>query len=125
MGSPDYVLIWDGECGVCRRSVAWLEGADRDGRIETVPYQDPSVPDRFPGIPEDRYQKAMQLVGPRGEWWEGARAAEEMLRLLPGWRRLSFLFRIPGVRRVAAIVYRQVARNRRRFGCGDHCGVRP
>jgi predicted DCC family thiol-disulfide oxidoreductase YuxK len=100
-----------------------LEGADRDGRIETVPYQDPSVPDRFPGIPEDRFQEAMQLIGPDGERWEGARAGEEVLKLLPGWRLLSVLFRVPGVRAVARGVYRQVARGRRRFGCGDHCGI--
>jgi predicted DCC family thiol-disulfide oxidoreductase YuxK len=105
--------------------VAWLEGADRRGRIETIPYQDPSVPGRFPGIPEDRFQEAIQLLGPEGERWEGARAAEEVLKLLPGWRLLSILFRIPGVRPIARVIYRGVARNRRHFGCGDHCGITP
>lgn len=100
-----------------------MEGADREDRIETIPFQDPSVPERFPEIPGTRLEEAMQLVGPEGRRWEGARAAEEALRLLPRWRVLGPLFRIPGVRRVAHVIYGQVARNRRRFGCGDHCGV--
>lgn len=124
-GDSEYVLVWDGECGICRRSVEWLDRADRDDRIETVPYQDASVPERFPGIPEDRFREAVQLIDPRGRRWEGARAAEEILRVLPGWRRLAFLFRIPGVRRLAGVVYRQVARHRGRFGCADHCGLTP
>jgi predicted DCC family thiol-disulfide oxidoreductase YuxK len=124
-GTEDrWTLIFDGDCGFCHRSVAWVRERDRGERVEIVPYQDPDVPRRFPEIPPDRFPRAMQLVSPEGERWEGARAAEEILRLLPKWRWVAPFFRIPLVRPVADRVYRWVARNRGRLGCGDHCPLR-
>jgi predicted DCC family thiol-disulfide oxidoreductase YuxK len=121
--TPGHTLIYDGDCGICRRSVDWVRKADRDGRIELLPYQAPSVEDRFSGIPLEDMESAMQLVAPDGRRWQGARAAEEVLRILPGWKLLAPFFRVPGVRWVAGLVYRTVARNRRRLGCGEHCGL--
>lgn len=123
-GPDRHTLIYDGECGICRGSVEWVRSQDREGRIDLLPYQDPRVPERFPEIPRKAMEEAMQLVAPDGARREGARAAEELLELLPGWRVLAPLFRIPGVRAVARWVYRAVARNRRRLGCGDHCALR-
>lgn len=119
--SDRWTLIFDGECGICRRSVDWIRLRDRDGRVEAIPFQDPAVPERFPEIPPERFTQAMQLVSPLGRRWEGARAAEELLRLLPRWRGLAPFFRIPLVRTIADRAYRWVARNRGRLGCGDHC----
>lgn len=116
-----HTLIFDGECGVCRRSMEWLRSADREGRIAVVPYQDPEVARRFAEIPRQDMEEAMQLVAPDGTRWQGARAAEQLLEMLPGWRLLAPFFRIPGVRRVARWIYRAVARNRRHLGCGEHC----
>lgn len=118
-----YTLIFDGDCGICRRSVDWVRKVDRDGRIEPVPYQASSVEERFPGIPRSDMESAMQLVASDGRRWQGARAAEELLRLVPGWSLLAPFFRVPGVRWVAGHVYRAVARNRRHLGCGEHCAL--
>jgi predicted DCC family thiol-disulfide oxidoreductase YuxK len=118
-----YVLLYDGECEICRRSVAWLEGRDRKGVIRTIPYQDPSVGARFPEIPRGQLENAMHLISSDGSRWAGARAAEEIFRLLPGLWWTRWAFRAPGVRSVAAMSYRWFARNRRRFGCGAHCGI--
>lgn len=120
-----YTLIYDGECRICRRSVAWVRGIDRFGAVETIPYQDPEVPERFPEIPAERYPEAMQLVAPDGRRWEGGWAVEELLGLFPQWRWTGVIFRIPGMRRLVRWGYGIVARNRRAFGCGNHCGIRP
>jgi len=120
-GPHTYTLIYDGECGICRRSVKWIRQRDEEERIELLPYQDPAVPERFPEIPQSDMERAMQLVARDGARWEGARAAEELLAVLPRWRVAAPLFKIPGVRRVAERVYRWVASNRRRLGCGEHC----
>lgn len=122
-GAQRPVLIYDGECGICRRSVRWVRARDPEHRVETIPYQDPSVGRRFPEIPAERLEAAIQLVRPDGRRFEGARAVEELLGLLPGWRIPALLFRVPGVRRLARRVYARVARSRRRFGCGDHCAL--
>lgn len=118
-----HTLIFDGECGICGRSVAWVEARDGNGEIECIPYQSPSVPQRFPQISLEEMQSAMQLVAPDGTRWEGARAVEELLTLLPRWRVVAALFRVPGARVLARMGYRLVARNRRQLGCGTHCSV--
>src|ERR1035441_6164156 len=54
----------------------------------------------------------------------GAAAAERLVKILPGGRPLGCLFALPCARPVADRVYRLIARNRFRLGCGAHC-VRP
>lgn len=57
------------------------------------------------------------------ETWEGARAIEQLLRVLPRGPRLGWVFRLPLARPLFAWGYRNFARNRRRFGCGEHCSI--
>lgn len=118
-----YVLIYDGECRICLRSIRWIQERERAGRIRTLPYQDPEVAREYSWISRDELEGAMQLISPDGVRWEGAEAVEQVLGLIPYWRGLAPLFRVPGVRVVARWVYGWVARNRRRFGCGEHCGL--
>ena len=56
---------------------------------------------------------------------QGAAAIEKLLDVLPrgGW--IAWVFDIPFVRKLADRLYRWVARNRYRLGCGDHCQSRP
>ena len=57
------------------------------------------------------------------ETWEGARAVEQLVSVLPSGPRLGWVFRLPFARPLFAWGYRNFARNRRRFGCGDHCSM--
>ena len=123
MSSRPYTLVFDGDCGFCTRSVNVVAAWDRDGLVEIVPFQAADVLARFPWIEEKAYAEAMQLVGPGGETWSGAAAAERLVKILPGGRPLGCLFTLPYARPVADRVYRLVARNRTRIGCGTHCAV--
>jgi predicted DCC family thiol-disulfide oxidoreductase YuxK len=123
-GRP-YTLVYDGQCRVCGRLVRLLDRWDKDDRIEAVPSQNSSVHVRFPWIPPDAYAESVQLVGPGGRTWQGAGAIEELLRVLPRGRLLGWAFGIPYVDRAADRLYRWFARNRYRFGCGEHCQYRP
>ncbi|MFC5951718.1 thiol-disulfide oxidoreductase DCC family protein [Pseudonocardia lutea] len=40
------VLVFDGRCGFCTRTVGWLRLLDRDARITTLPYQQAGAPER-------------------------------------------------------------------------------
>ncbi len=97
---------------MCHGWVERLRKWDREGALEFVPYQDSEVPERFPWIPAEAYPRAMQLVAPSGDTWEGAGAAEVLAAQLPGGGPLAWLFRIPLARPVADRVYRWVADNR-------------
>jgi len=58
---------------------------------------------------------AMRFIDAQGKVTSGVDAFRSLLSLLPFGRPLSLLFYIPGVSRLAAKVYHQVAENRYRW----------
>ena len=60
-----------------------------------------------------------------GKTWQAAAALEELTKTLPKGRLISWSFKIPFVRPLVDRFYRWFARNRYKFGCGEHCAVRP
>lgn len=120
-GEGPWVVVYDGDCTVCNRAANAIRDRDRDARFELVPYQNEGVRARFPDIPPEDFEAAIQLIGEDGVRWQGAAALEKILRILPKGRRIAWLFRIPLIRPIAEVFYRWFARNRHRFRCGEHC----
>src|SRR5437867_12599632 len=81
-------LIYDGECGFCRRSVDWLQRWDREHRIALVPFQDRARVAAF-NIPLPALAAAMHLVLPpsAGRVLSGADAVPYLLprQIGKGW----------------------------------------
>ncbi|MDQ6830200.1 MAG: DUF393 domain-containing protein [Gemmatimonadota bacterium] len=123
MGRP-YTVVYDGTCKVCGRLVRLLNKWDSHQVIETVPSQNASVPARFPWIPPHAYVDAMQLIGPDGRTWSGAQAIEQLLGILPRGGAIGWLFKLPFVGKLADTGYKWFARNRYKFGCGEHCQLK-
>lgn len=124
LGRP-YTLVYDGLCRICNPLADLVRRWDQRRRIEVVPSQATGVMARFPWIPPQAFAQALQLVGPGGRTWQGAAAVEELLTVLPRGRWIAWIFHVPFVRTLADRVYRWVARNRYRMGCGEHCQSRP
>lgn len=124
MGRP-YTVVYDGVCKVCNRLVTLLRRWDTRNVLEIVPFQNTTVLDRFPWIPPEAYAQAVQLVGPGGQTWQGAGAIEQLLEILPRGALLGWVFKVPFVGGLIDRFYRWFARNRYRFGCGEHCQSRP
>ena len=123
-GRP-YTVVYDGQCKVCGRLVKLLRKWDRRNEIETIPFQNSSVLTRFPWIPAEAYAQAMQLVGPGGKTWQGGYAIERLLEILPFGGVLGWAFKLPFFGELFNRFYRWFARNRYKFGCGEHCALRP
>lgn len=120
-----YTVVYDGNCGVCRRVVDRLSRWDRDGKLEIVPSQAAGVPARFPWIDPAAFVESMQVVRVSdGRTWQGAAAIERLLDVLPRGRWIAWIFSVPLVRGIAERMYRWFARNRYRMGCEDHCRTR-
>lgn len=118
-----WTVVYDGQCNVCGKVVRLLRGWDRQGELEIVPFQEPSVPGRFPWIPEAAYREALQLIGPGNQTWAGAAAIEQLLGILPAGWLLGWAFRVPLLGALIGRFYRWFARNRYRLGCSDHCSL--
>lgn len=70
------VVIYDGECGICRRSVAWLERRE-PGALEFVPLQAPGA-SQF-GIAPERLSRSVHLVEADGRVFSAAAALVRLL----------------------------------------------
>lgn len=107
-------LIYDGECGLCRRAADWVDLNTVPGSVELLPCQDPARPERFPGIATEDCLTAMQLVEADGVVYPGERALPRILArsYRRRWRLLALLMGVPGALFLAKPVYRLVARNR-------------
>ena len=123
-GRP-WTVVYDGQCKVCGRLVRLLDRWDSRDEIETIPFQNTTVLDRFPWIPSEAYAQAMQLVGPGGQTWQGGYAIEQLLKVLPYGGMLGWAFKVPYFGELFNRFYRWFARNRYKFGCGEHCASRP
>lgn len=107
------LLLWDGDCGFCCRSVEWLRARDPGGRIETFPYQRVPSPPMTPQLYE-RCGRAVQLVQPDGSVLSAGRAVLAALRII-GWRRTAAVFSLPPFVWAVETGYWMVARNRSFF----------
>ena len=117
-----YTVIYDGDCGVCSRSVALLTKWDRNHDLDVIPSQAPGVRQRFPWIPARAYVESVQVIRTSdGRTWQAAAALEELLEVLPKGRLISWLFSVPFARPLADKFYKWFARDRYRIGCGEHC----
>jgi predicted DCC family thiol-disulfide oxidoreductase YuxK len=112
------VLLYDGDCGFCRRWVRRLQRWDRHKAIEYVAAADRGAVVGLPPLSDAALDRAMHLVTSDGRVHPGARALPALLPLLPGGRLLMPLMRVPGVQPLADRVYAWAAARRHRFGCG-------
>jgi predicted DCC family thiol-disulfide oxidoreductase YuxK len=122
-----HTVVYDGHCGVCSRMAGVIRQWDRDGRMDVVASQADGVRERYPWISADAFRESLQVIGPGGEreTTQGAAAVATVISLLPKGRWVAWLFRVPVLRPLAEWGYRLFARNRYRFGCGDHCSYKP
>ena len=118
----EYTVVYDGACKVCTRLSGVLRKWDGAQRLEVIPSQTPGVRARFPWIPARAYVESLQMIHlPTGRTWQGAAAIEQLLNVLPKGKLISWLFKLPFMRRFADWFYRWFARNRYKLGCGEHC----
>ncbi|MGH9446237.1 MAG: lipase maturation factor family protein, partial [Terriglobia bacterium] len=104
------LLIYDGDCGFCRFCVEYARKLTGD-RIRYAPYQEAAP--RFPDIPLDHFQSAVQLIMPEGGHSSGAQAVFRALSFASGYAWPLWLYQhAPGFAPASERGYRFVARHR-------------
>lgn len=110
--SDPAVLVYDGECSVCRKTVDWIRTRDPDGAFEFLSLHSAALTTRFPFLDREACRRAAHLVRSDGSVFVGEQAAPEILGRIPGWRWAARCLRLPGARAVSRIAYRILARRR-------------
>ncbi len=112
---PKPVLIFDGDCNFCRRWISRWQQATGN-RVEYIPFQDPSVAERFPELPREQCEQAVQLIDTDGQIYSAGEAVFRAQAVAP-WKRwpLWLYQRAPVVAPVTEWFYRFVAGHRTGF----------
>lgn len=111
--------IYDGDCGFCSRCVAW---ASRRSDVRFEPFQRTDL--ATIGITEEAAATAVHFVGADGHVVRGGAAVAAVLRECRGaWPLLGMAMRVPGIRSIAEVAYRIVARNRHRLPGPAACSI--
>ncbi|MEK6607303.1 MAG: DUF393 domain-containing protein [Myxococcota bacterium] len=117
------VLLYDGHCGFCRRSVErvrLLIGPAAAVAIEFRSFHDEGALAAFPGVTAEHCERAMQLVRADGRVFSGAEAFVQLLRRR-ALGKLALAYYAPGLRQLADLVYDVIAKNRLRIGGSAAC----
>jgi predicted DCC family thiol-disulfide oxidoreductase YuxK len=104
-----WLLLWDGDCGFCRRWVQRALRRDRAGLLLALPYQEALR--WLPAAVRERSPHQAHLRSPDGRYWGGGAAVIRLCGLL-GHPRLERVLCLPGLRHAVALGYLLVSRHR-------------
>ncbi len=112
LGKP--TVLYDGSCRMCVTATSQLRETDKEGRLEWLDINDPSVRARFPRIDWKRAEEEIHLVHLDGRVRTGARAVRDIAELIGGelGQAAARAMDLPGVRDAADLIYHLVAQNR-------------
>jgi ubiquinone biosynthesis monooxygenase Coq7 len=107
-------VLYDGACPLCRREIGVYRGLDA---LQPVTWRDVSAADAVlpQGGTRDAYLARFHVQRADGTVLSGAAAFIALWSVLPGWRWLARLGRLPGMTTVMEIVYRLFLRVRPRM----------
>ena len=105
--APRHLVLWDGECGFCRRSVIWMARHDRRGLFEFLPFQEAQISPQLRAA----CARAIHVLTTDGQTLRAGRAALYILRATK-WRRLARLLEWPIFLPFVEFGYALIAANR-------------
>lgn len=112
------IVLYDGICGLCRRSIFMLQMMDPLERIKPVDFRDTILCSKHaPDLAEQDLDRAMHIKTPAGRFYKGFDAFRVLAWNLPWIALLAPLFYLPGVAPVGRMVYAKIAESRNR--CAD------
>ncbi len=116
------LVIFDGECLLCRRSAHWLERQRTYVTVNTIQASSPDVVAAYGDVPG--YGDNIVVVGDDGRIWVGPPDAYLVVMwAVRGLRALSYLLSLPVLEGIATRVFNYVAGNRYAMGrlAGEVC----
>ncbi len=115
------VVIYDGQCNICRRQIERLPWWDCQRRLSYLSLHDPEVAERYPDLSHEELMEQMVIVGHDGRRHKGAAAfAHLTVRLRRLWW-LSPILNFPGAMPLWQFLYRRIAQYRYKLGGKTEC----
>lgn len=92
--------------------MAWVRSRDKQEQFKFVASQAPGLTERFPALKGEDLNTGLRLLQPDGTVNAASEAVYEIGRRLPRWRRIAWLYRVPGLHAVARKLYAWLAAHR-------------
>jgi predicted DCC family thiol-disulfide oxidoreductase YuxK len=109
------LLIFDGDCAFCTSSVRFIERRiRRHPRIQ--PWQRSNLPEL--GLTQEQCETAVQFIEDGRVTSAHVAVARILIYGKKGWAILGYLMLLPGIKQIAGVAYRWVAKNRDRMPGG-------
>jgi predicted DCC family thiol-disulfide oxidoreductase YuxK len=108
------IVLYDGDCGFCRRSVDWALRRDRDRRLTATPIQSPMGDFLLADLTPEQRLREVHLIDDDGRRSSGGAAVKDVLWALPSSRGLARVVSVSP--RMTQLGYRFVANRRAFFG---------
>jgi len=105
-------LYFDGQCGMCRRTVRILNALDWLGRLEAQDMT--AVPESELPVPMDAAMRGLPMRTRDGRALVGYPAVRRALLQTPLGALPALVLYIPGLSTLGRVAYDHIARNRRR-----------
>jgi predicted DCC family thiol-disulfide oxidoreductase YuxK len=115
------IVLFDGGCPMCRRTVKWLRAIDWLRGLQFVDAMNADARHRIaPGLTEEAVLVEMYVVDEKGKRSGGFDGYLEIAKVVPLLWPMGLVGRLPGLRQAGAAIYRTIAANRIRRGrCTD------
>jgi len=109
-----FQVLFDGGCGLCTRSVAWLRHLDRHQMLRFVDITTDweAIATAHPGLERDACAVAMHVIDPDGRITTGFDGFRTIAWVLTTLAPLAPFLHVPGVPFIGRRVYRYVAAHR-------------
>ena len=109
---PKPLMVYDGDCNFCTLWIRRWQQTAGDS-VDYLPAQDPSISVRFPEIPREHFNTAVQLIEADGAVYSGAEAVFRTLAHSPNRQWLLRAYKnSPAFVSLTEWAYRLVARKR-------------
>ncbi|RYG60219.1 DUF393 domain-containing protein [bacterium] len=102
-----HLVLWDGECGFCRRCVVWLRKQSRSDSLEFCPYQEADLSPEL----REACSRSIHVIKSNGEILKAGKAAMFLGRFTR-WNRLARMGEWPMFLPFIELGYSIVANNR-------------
>ncbi|HUR32636.1 MAG TPA: DUF393 domain-containing protein [Vicinamibacterales bacterium] len=109
-----YHVMYDGGCGLCLATVAWLRRLDWRRRLRFVDFNIEwnSLASSYPELNRDACASAMHVLAPDGRITAGFEGFRTIAWVIPlFWAAAPFLY-LPGASPIGRRVYSYIARHR-------------
>lgn len=117
----DYIMVYDADCGPCRRFKHFVDFLDIDNQIDFVPLTQAEEFGLLNRIPQYLRYKSFHLISPTGDIHSGAEAIPHLINLFPLGHYISKLIVLtPGGKRIMTSIYSTFSRFHDCSSCNLH-----